>query len=164
MKLNLILLSFMAVTAVTGVPEEIAGIIADAELEISSGELYSTEVTVNSAGMSFPGVGTFDRSITFLWAAEPWTAPGVRLVAARVFSRTAAVEEQAEYLFEPGGNLVFCRVTGGYDRISQAFYFHEGRLIRFMEGDMVSGSPEASSGREASTAGKELRQAFLLLH
>jgi hypothetical protein len=133
---------------------------ADIEAEV----LYSTVVNINSGEMSFPAVGVFGRTVTFYWTAEPWNTPANVLVKAVVSSRVSAVEESAEYLYDYWGELLFCYIKGGIDQVEHRFYFSEGRLIRFMEGDDINDSPDQSLGTDALDRGEQLHQAFVLLH
>lgn len=132
--------------------------------DIQEGLTYSTQVSVNSSGASFPGVGVYNRSITFFWVAEPWTSPAHRLVKAIVSSEVSAIREYGEYLYDPEGELVFCFRSGGYDMVEHRFYFNGGRLVRFIDSGTVSDSPDQSLGSEAFSAGTHLRMAFDLLH
>ena len=159
-----VFLLILAGAAMSGAIDDIRALYGEANALIESEELFRTEVRVNSAGTSFPGVGIFNRNITFFWAAEPWSSPAYRLVKAHVSSQASAVEEYAEYLFDQEGGLVFCYMSGGYDRIEHRFYYSGGRLVRFIDAGNVDDSPSRSLGTAPAAAGAELRQAFSLLH
>lgn len=133
---------------------------ADIEAEV----LYSTVVNINSGDIPFPAVGVFEETVTFYWTAEPWNTPANVLVKAVVSSRTSAVEESAEYLYDYWGGLLFCYIEGGIDQVEHRFYFSEGRLIRFIEGDDINDSPDQSLGTNALNNGRDLHQAFVLMH
>lgn len=132
--------------------------------DIEAGILYTTVVDVNSGDKPFPAVGVFGKTVTFYWTAEPWNTPSNVLVKAVVSSSVSAVEEWAEYLYDYSGGLLFCFTSGGYDQVEHRFYFSEGRLVRFMDGDEVNNSPGQSLGTDALNTGRELHQAFMLMH
>lgn len=144
--------------------QEIRDLYCQTSADIEAGVFYTTVVQVNSGDMSFPAVGVFDITTTFHWLAEPWNTPANRLVKAVVSSRVSAVEETAEYLYDESGGLVFCFIAGGYEQVEHRFYLSDGRLLRFIDGDLVDDSPDQSLGTAASNRGAELHQAFMLMH
>lgn len=154
----------LAVSAGATSIQDIRDMYYQAGADIEAEVLYSTVVNINSGEMSFPAVGVFGRTVTFYWTAEPWNTPANVLVKAVVSSRVSAVEESAEYLYDYRGGLLFCFIEGGIDQVEHRFYFSEGRLIRFMEGDDINDSPDQSLGTDALDRGEQLHQAFVLLH
>lgn len=154
----------LAVSAGATSIQDIRDMYYQAGADIEAEVLYSTVVNINSGDMSFPAVGVFGRTVTFYWTAEPWNTPANVLVKAVVSSRVSAVEESAEYLYDYWGGLLFCCIEGGIDKVEHRFYFSEGRLIRFMEGDEINDSPDQSLGTDVLQRGADLHQAFMLLH
>jgi hypothetical protein len=154
----------LAVSAGATSIQDIRDMYYQAGADIEAEVLYSTVVNINSGEMSFPAVGVFGRTVTFYWTADPWNTPANVLVKAVVSSRVSAVEESAEYLYDYWGGLLFCYIEGGIDQVEHRFYFSEGRLIRFMEGDDINDSPDQSLGTDALDRGEQLHQAFVLLH
>jgi len=154
----------LAVSAGATSIQDIRDMYYQAGADIEAGVLYTTVVNINSEDMPFPAVGVFGRTVTFYWTAEPWNTQANVLVKAVVSSRISAVEETAEYLYDYWGGLLFCYIEGGIDQVEHRFYFSEGRLTRFMEGDDVDDSPDQSLGTDVLDRGDELKQAFMLLH
>lgn len=154
------------VLALTGAGriQDIRDLYFQTNAEIEAGGFYTTVVNMNSEDLSFPAVGVFVRTTTFHWLAEPWNTPANRLVKATVSSEVSAAREYAEYLYDDSGRLVFCFVEGGYDEVEHRYYFSDGRLVRFMDGDAVNDSPDQSLAAPVLNRGGELRQAFELLH
>jgi hypothetical protein len=144
--------------------QEIRDLYYQTSADIEADVFYTTVVNINSGEKSFPAVGIFGGTVTFHWLAEPWSTPANRLVKAVVSSRISAAEESSEYLFDESGQLVFCFIAGGYDQVEHRFYFSGGRLVRFMDGDIVNNSPDQSLGADAADRGEELHQAFMLMH
>ncbi len=154
----------LAATAGAQSIQEIRDLYYQTSADIEAGVFYTTVVHINSGNMSFPAVGVFGRTMTFYWLAEPWNTPANRLVKAVVSSRVSAVEESAEYLYDESGGLVFCFIAGGYEEVEHRFYFSDGHLLSFMDGDVVNNSPDQSLGTAASNRGAELHQVFMLVH
>lgn len=154
----------LAVSAGATDIQDIREMYYQASADIEAGFLYTTVVNINSEDLPFPAVGVFGGTVTFYWAAEPWNTPANRLVKAVVSSRVSAVEESAEYLFDESGGLVFCFIAGGYEEVEHRFYFSDGHLLSFMDGDVVNNSPDQSLGTAASNRGAELHQVFMLVH
>jgi len=154
----------LAVSAGATSIQDIRDMYYQAGADIEAGVLYTTVVNINSEDMPFPAVGVFGRTVTFYWTAEPWNTPANVLVKAVVSSRISAVEETDEYLYDYWGGLLFCYIEGGIDQVEHRFYFSEGRLVRFMDGDVINDSPDQSLGNAASRSGGDLHQAFVLMH
>ncbi len=154
----------LAVSAGAADIQDIREMYYQASADIEAGVLYTTVVNINSEDMPFPAVGVFGKTVTFYWTAEPWNTPAYVLVKAVVSSSVSAVEETAEYLYDCAGDLRFCLISGGLDQVEHRFYFSEGRLVRFMDGDVINDSPDQSLGNAASRSGGDLHQAFVLMH
>ncbi|MFO7627699.1 MAG: hypothetical protein R6V62_10595 [Candidatus Fermentibacteraceae bacterium] len=157
---------FIVLAAASGAEgiQEIRDLYYQTSADIEEGVFYTTVVNINSGDMSFPAVGIFGITITFHWLAEPWNTPANRLVKAVVSSRVSAALESSEFLYDESGELAFCFIEGGYEQVEHRFYFSDGRLLRFIDGDEVNNSPDQSLGTAASNRGAELHQAFMLMH
>ena len=164
--MNALTAVFLVLAAKAGATsiQDIRDMYCQAGADIEEGVLYTTSVNVNSGEMSYPAVGVFGRTVNFYWTAEPWNTPANILVKAVVSSKVSAAEEWAEYLYDYSGGLLFCLIEGGIDSVEHRFYFSEGRLVRFMDGDAVNDSPDQSLGSDALNRGEELYQAFRSLH
>lgn len=154
----------LAATAGAQSIQETRDLYYQTSADIEAGVFYTTVVHINSGDKSFPAVGIFGSTMTFYWLAEPWNTPANRLVKAVVSKRVSAIEESSEHLYDESGGLVFCFTTGGCDQVEHRFYFSNGRLVRFMDGDDVNNSPDQSLGTDAADRGEELHHTFMLMH
>ncbi len=134
---------------------------------IDHGDLYITELTINSEGMMYPALGTYGRSFKFYWGIDEENYPGSQLLFITVNSQYAAVPEYEEFLFNSSGELVFCFRQDGYDENEERFYFSSGSLIRYILDDQSTDRPDESAqsdGERVFMAAENLLQAFILTH
>ncbi|HRW77861.1 MAG TPA: hypothetical protein P5207_04240 [Candidatus Sabulitectum sp.] len=134
---------------------------------IENGDMYLTELEINSTGAMYPALGTYGRSFDFYWDIDQESYPSSRLLFIAVSSTYAAVEENEEFLFNTSGELLFYYRSGGYDMNEERFYFDGPYLQRYIIGEDSTDRP----GEEARVNGERIRleadklfQSFHLVH
>lgn len=134
---------------------------------IESGDMYLSELEINSTGAMYPALGTYGRSFDFFWDLDQENYPASRLLLVTVSSTCAAVEEYEEFLFSTSGELRFYYRSGGYDMNEERFYFDGPILQRHIIGEDSTDRP----GEEAREAAEmilleadRLFQSFQLVH
>ncbi len=160
----------VALAAVSGMCEGISEIreqYYQVKEGIENGDLYLSELEINSTGAMYPALGTYGRSFDFYWDLDPEDYPASRLLLVTASSTYAAVEEYQEFLFGPSGDLLFYYRSGGYDMNEERFYFDGPRLQRYIIGEEVTDRPGEES-REAADMilleAERLFQSFSLVH
>ena len=134
---------------------------------IENGELYTTDLSINSQGKMYPATGTYGVTLRFHWVISEENYPASELVMITSNSVYAAVEEYDEYLYSPDGELIFHFHSGGYDMKEERFYFTGGVLVRYIENGSSTDSPDheaAGKGNSARHVAGEYLEAFRLLH
>lgn len=118
--------------------EEIRAIYYQVSENITEGDYYYiTEVNVNKDNMSYPAVGVYNSVITYYWdylGAEAYPEKIVKII---LKINRSAYEEYYEFLLNRDHEVIFCMTSGIPNTSDQRFYFKEGKLIRYIEGDNI---------------------------
>jgi len=102
--------------------------------------LYCNELVVNKGDKPWPAVGIYRTVLMFYYTfgdREKDPYPN-RLLKITVMTNRSARQESAEYLFNPGGQLIFYFEKGEEDpQAERRYYFASERLIRLMRGQRI---------------------------
>lgn len=114
--------------------------IAESERVEESNGIYSNELVVNKGDKSWPAVGIYRTVVKFYYTfgdREKDPYPN-RLLKMTVTTDRSDRHEYAEYLFNPGGQLIFYYEKDGESLPTERrHYFAAGRLIRRMTGQRI---------------------------
>ena len=109
-----------------------------AEREAPYSDIYVVELTVNKTGNQYPAVGTYSNISKFYYThgdreKDPYPR---RLLKVNVTTKRAASIINSEFLYNGVGQLVFGIVkTDGSEQRETRMYFHNGLLIKMLDGD-----------------------------
>jgi hypothetical protein len=134
---------------------------------IENGELYTTDLIINSAGKMYPATGTYGVTLRFHWVISEENYPDSELLMITASSVHAAVEQYQEYLYAPDGELIFHFRSGGYHMNEERFYFTGGVLVRYIENGTSTDRPDEEAslkGNDALHLAGGYLEAFRLLH
>lgn len=121
--------------------------ITQAEKNFSESEIFLSELVVNQGGTMYPAVGNFRETVKFYYTygnREQNPYPD-RLLKITISTRRSAIEESAEYLFNPAGQLIF--YFGRDGETQNRLYFAAGKLIRWQKDEKIF-SAESGEARE----------------
>ena len=164
------MLAVLAALATIGLAEDVYEIreLYNSVIEsIGNSELYITELTINSEGMMYPALGTYERSFKFYWGLNEENYPESQLLFITANSQYAAVPEYEEYLFNRIGELAFHFRQGGYEQNEERFYFLGDSLIRYILDEESTDRPESEAcdvGQLVRLESAKLFDSFMLIH
>jgi hypothetical protein len=125
--------------------------IAESEKSPEFASIFVIELEVNKHNAPYPAVGVFTSTARFYYTfgdREKNAYPD-RLLKVVVTTRRAARAENAEYLYDPAGKLIFAFEKT--DDAERRFYFDINKLIRYQEGQTVL-AMNAPATRSAGSA------------
>lgn len=105
--------------------------IADSE----SGEVFLNELVINKNNASFPAVGIYNSTVKFFYTydnREKNPYPN-RLMKITVTTNRSAMTENAEFLFNPAGQMIF--YFEKKDDEEYRVYFAAEKSFRILKGD-----------------------------
>lgn len=149
-----ILLLFLTFTLVYGQDDKLKKIrqlytetndkIAKSKLPMEEGwgNLYSTEININSNNGSWRAVGNYANKIIFWYYDQPGFQEDenksdlIVLKKIEIYTTAAAGKYNEEYLYEDG-KLVFYYKTSNQLEIELRYYFWNEKLFRFQENQEI---------------------------
>ena len=132
------------------------------------GNLYSTEINVNSNNGSWRAVGTYSNKIVFWYNDQPGfqqeenQLDWIVLEKIEINSLIAIGTMHEEYLYDKG-QLVFCYKTTQYGDVPKQeyrYYYWNGKLFRYQE-DQVLKDLNFAKDKEVIDKSIELQKLFL---
>lgn len=115
---------------------EVNSQIAEMQKQPELSSVFAVELTVNKHSAPYPAVGIYQRTATFYYTygeREKNPYPNRLLKITAVYKRSARTEN-AEFYFNPAGQLVFAFMTNPESAIKETrLYFAAGRLIKMTE-------------------------------
>lgn len=112
--------------------------------------LYLHLFSLNHHSGDWPGAGRFRYEEKYYFELEMPNRPPEKIVKICKERESAARRYEEEYLFNEAGELAFAFLyTFEEAENATRCYFKQGKLIRFMEGDKLTDSPNASQTAES---------------
>jgi hypothetical protein len=118
--------------------------------------VYKHSLRINEAGAEAPGVGTYDRTVTYFMGVPDgehtsvWDAVPLKIT---VSSREADDEYFCEYLFDKRRRLVFVHVQSSEGE--RRYYLQGDKLIRVVTGKDGKDGKDSKDGKDGKE-GKEV--------